>query len=117
MLGRPSGVHSGGFRTIFDLLRYASPGVLSYSMTAPAYFSIDGGKTSLNNFNYSTNGGDRGDWATNGSTTDIQDALIGTGQRKNFSVVDLTALDVLGDGGRNAGDTSAGNPNGVVLDC
>lgn len=115
VLGRISGVDSGGFRTVFDLFRYAAPGTLSYSMTAPAYFSIDGGRTDLNNFNYSTNGGDRGDWATSNSTSDIQDAFVATGQRKNLSVADLTALDVLGYGGRNAGDSRAGNPSGVVF--
>lgn len=115
VLGRISGVDSGNFRTVFDLFRYSAPGSLSYSSTSPTYFSINGGNTNLANFNYSTSGGDRGDWATTANSSDIQDAFISTGQRKNLSFVDLTVLDVLGYGGRNAGDTSVTDPSGVVF--
>jgi len=71
-LGRISGIHNTTptFRTPFDLFRYKSPGVLSYGYYDAAYFSIDGGKTNLGRFN-NTAGGDRGDWVTLSTSTDI----------------------------------------------
>ena len=61
VLGRISGLSgtSPTYRTVFDLFRYSSPGVLGFGYNDPAYFSIDGGRTSLNQFNYSSYGGDR----------------------------------------------------------
>jgi hypothetical protein len=46
-----------------NLYTYSSSGTLQLGSTAPAYFSMDGGKTNLNNFDMSA-GGDPGDWAT-----------------------------------------------------
>ncbi len=114
ILGRISGVDNGSWRTPFDLYRYAAPGTLGYAYKSAAYFSIDGGRTNLANFNYSTSGGDRGDWATTSSSADAQDAFIGKGQRKNITAVDLTALDVLGWGGANLGN-AGGNPQGIAF--
>ena len=68
----------------------------------------------LNRFNNSTSGGDRGDWATTSSTTDVQDAFIGKGQRKNLSAVDLAGLDVIGWSGANLGNASGG-PTGIAF--
>lgn len=116
VLGRISGVDSNGaFRTPFDLFRYGSPGNLSYSYNAPSYFSIDGGKTALGQFNYSASGGDRGDWATTGTSSDVQDAFISPGQRKNLLAVDFTALDALGWGGANLGNTATGSPTRIAF--
>jgi hypothetical protein len=115
-LGRISGIHNTTptFRTVFDLFRYKSPGVLSYGYYDAAYFSIDGGITNLGNFN-NTSGGDRGDWLTLATSTDIQDAFIAKGQRKNLTAVDLTGLDVLGYGGLNLGSTAWNSPQLVVF--
>lgn len=116
VLGRISGVDSkGSYRTPFDLFRYSAPGALSYSYNAPAYFSIDGGKTALGQFNYSSGGGDRGDWATTGTTSDVQDAFISPGQRKNLLAVDFTALDALGWGGNNLGNTATATPGKIAF--
>ena len=114
VLGRISGVDNGSWRTPFDLFRYSAPGVLSYGYNAAAYFSIDGGKTVLNRFNTSSSGGDRGDWATTSATTDVQDAFIGKGQRKNLSAVDLAGLDVIGWSGANLGNVKGG-PTGIAF--
>ena len=46
-----------------NLYTYASPGNLQLGSTAPAYFSVDGGNTNLNNFDMSA-GGDPADWST-----------------------------------------------------
>lgn len=98
VLGQISGVDSGSYRTPFDLFRYSSKGVLSYNYNSSAYFSLDGGATKLASFNYSTNGGDRGDWATTSTTSDARDAFIGRGQHKSITGVDLAALDATGWG-------------------
>ena len=115
-LGRISGFHSTtlSFRTPFDLFRYKSPGVLSYGYYDAAYFSIDGGRTRLGTFN-NTSGGDRGDWLTTSLTTDIQDAAIYKGQRKNLTALDLTGLDVLGYGGSNLGGTALNYPQTIAF--
>jgi len=117
VLGRISGLSSTSptYRTTFDLFRYSTPGVLSFGYNDPAYFSIDGGRTSLNQFNFSSYGGDRSDWLTTATTSDIQDAFISTGQPKNLTAVDLTGLDVLGYGGSNPGDTSVSSPTSVAF--
>ncbi|MBV8594160.1 MAG: NF038122 family metalloprotease [Caulobacteraceae bacterium] len=100
VLGRMSGIAgpSPGYRTVLDLFRYSAPGVMSDSYSAPAYFSLDGGATSLGAFNVSAKGGDRSDWATPDASGDIQDAFIPKGQRLTVSAADLTALDILGLG-------------------
>lgn len=116
VLGRISGVDSNGsYRTPLDLFRYGSPGGLSYGYNAASYLSVDGGKTVLARFNNSASGGDRGDWTTTATSADIQDAFISPGQRKNLTAVDLTALDVLGWGGSNLGDTSTSTPNKIAF--
>ena len=118
VLGRVTGLAAPGaptYRTVFDLFRYSSPGVLNDSYTTFAYFSVDGGKTNLGNFNNSSSGGDRSDWQTLTTSTDIQDAFASKGQRLNLTAADLTALDVLGYGGANLGDTAISKPTTVAL--
>ena len=107
VLGRISGVDGGKWRSPLDLFRYSAPGALSYNYNQAAYFSIDGGRTRLASFNNSSSGGDRGDWLTMSTSRDVSDAFIAKGQRKNLTAVDLTALDVLGWGGYNLGNSGA----------
>jgi hypothetical protein len=114
VLGRISGVDNGAWRTPFDLFRYSAPGVLGYNYKSAAYFSIDSGRTDLANFNYSTHGGDRGDWVTTSTSVDASDAFISKGQRKNITAVDLTALHAIGWSGSNLG-TAGGNPQGIAF--
>ncbi|HEV7384899.1 MAG TPA: NF038122 family metalloprotease [Phenylobacterium sp.] len=112
VLGRISGISSTSpvWRTPFDLYRYSAPGVLDYGYNDAAYFSINGGLTDLKDFNNSSSGGDRGDWATLTSIYDVSNAFISTGHPYNLTAVDLTALDVLGWGGTNLGNTGVGAP-------
>jgi hypothetical protein len=99
VLGRTSGLESANpaWATPFDLFRYAASGASSFSYTAASYFSIDGGKTNLGDFNYSGTG-DRGDWLSVGGATDLQDAFLSTGRAYALSASDLTALNTLGWG-------------------
>jgi hypothetical protein len=117
VLGRISGLYSPtpSFRTPFDLFRYKAAGVLDFGYNDGAYFSINGGVKKLANFNSSRSGGDRGDWTVAATSTDAQGAFIATGRRYNLTNVDLTALDVLGWTGSNAGDTKAGSPAGTAF--
>lgn len=113
VLGRISGLSgtSPSYRTVFDLFRYSAPGVLDFGYNDAAYFSINGGNTSLGTFNASSSGGDRSDWQTLSTSTDVQDAFVSTGQALNLTAADLMGLDVLGYGGSNLGDTSASSPD------
>ncbi len=97
VLGRVTGLQKAtpAFATLFDALRYAAPGVSSFSYSAPAYFSIDGGVTNLGAFNYSGTG-DRSDW--NAIAGDAQSAVLKTGTALSLSTSDMIALDVLGWG-------------------
>ena len=116
VLGRISGLSgsSPSWRTPFDLFRYSAPGQLSFSYTAAAYFSTNGGYANGGQFNVGS-GGDRGDWANSGPTaTDIQDAFLANGHRANLTAADFTVLDDLGYGGGNVGVTQVFNPTYVA---
>lgn len=103
-----------------DLYRYSAPGVRSftYSSSATAYFSIDGGTTNLVNFNQQgANGADFGDWGNSAGTRNgnnppqLQDAFGTPGAAINLGVNELTALNAIGwnltpDGLAAAGLTS-----------
>ncbi|MBV9118717.1 MAG: NF038122 family metalloprotease [Acetobacteraceae bacterium] len=109
VLGRISGLASSipSYRTVFDLFRYSAPGTLDLGYNDAAYFSIDGGKTNLGTFNNSSSGGDRSDWLTTSTSSDVQDAFVSGGQALNLTTVDLTGLDALGYGGSNLGNSNA----------
>ena len=100
VLGRISGLPSSGaatFATPFDAFRYTAVGVSSFSDSASAYFSIDGGKTDLGNYN-TVGLGDRGDWLVATSMGDASSAFFNKGKVYSLSSDDLTALDALGWG-------------------
>jgi hypothetical protein len=117
VLGRISGLAdaSAAYRTVFDLYRYSARGVLGFNYNSPAYFSVNGGATNLGEFNVSSIGGDRGDWANYGATvTDIQDAFLAAGRSSKLTAADLTALDALGYAGSNIGDTDLIAPTTIA---
>ena len=116
VLGRISGLsgRTPSFRTPFDLFRYSAPGVLSFSYASAAYFSLDGGRTSLGAFN-NASAGDRSDLLTLPGSRDIQDAFISPGQRGNLTASDLAGLDALGWGGANIGNTNTSAPTLVAF--
>ena len=56
-----------------DLFRYAAPGTRQLGLGLPAYFSIDGGKTDLSNFDISS---DPGDWARSNSGDSFEFGIV-----------------------------------------
>ncbi|MBV9523176.1 MAG: NF038122 family metalloprotease [Alphaproteobacteria bacterium] len=117
VLGRITGLNGNqsAYRTPFDLYRYSAARKLGFSYNASAYFSIDGGRTDLGDFNNAAAGGDRSDWLTLATSSDAQDAFIAPGQSLYLSAADLTALDALGWGGSNLGDTGWASPTMVAF--
>lgn len=99
VLGRVTALQSATpqWATPFDLYRYAAANTPGFSYAKPAYFSINGGLTSLGSFNIS-GGGDRSDWQTLTGSHDLQNAYLSTGVTLGLTNSDLTALDVLGWG-------------------
>jgi hypothetical protein len=79
-----------------DLYRYSAAGVRSYTSDPNilAYFSIDGGNTSLANFN-TNDQGDRQDFGDSPNPR-IQDAFGGAGARLENGLPERTFLDVIG---------------------
>jgi len=73
------------------LFQYSAPGVIQTTQGQPAYFSIDGGVTNLNNFDTAY---DAGDWGPN-----VTSDAFGYGAYDAVNSVtstDITLMDVLG---------------------
>ncbi len=62
-LGRINFPYGAGSYDALNLYTYSAPGVLQLNQATPAYFSVNGGTTNLNNFDMSASG-DPADWAT-----------------------------------------------------
>jgi hypothetical protein len=75
-----------------DLFRYSAPGTLTRSADQPVYFSVDGGRTDLSNFDTNS---DPGDWADNGSN-DCCNSVTYPGVATQFTQADQTVMEVLG---------------------
>jgi hypothetical protein len=93
-----SGTTSGFIANPFDLFRYSSAGTTSFSETAAAYASVNGGVTDLGSLENMSSSGDRSDWLTGANTTstDSQNALLTTGANAGLSISDEDVLKALG---------------------
>lgn len=80
-------------QSVLDLFRYTAAGTLDHTGTS-AYFSTNGGVTSINSFNGNPNAGDLGDWA--GVTLDAFNYAGSPGTNPPFSSGDITELNALG---------------------
>ena len=85
----------------YDFFYYSSKGVHDFAANGGGYFSIDGGKTDLANFN-TANGGDGADWVTGGTSNsggslyDAFNAFSTPAQISPVTQTDLTVLQALG---------------------
>jgi Ca2+-binding RTX toxin-like protein len=93
-LGRASGLQQDGSGryTVMDLFRYAAPGVRQLGTGEPAYFSINGGNTGLNNYDTTS---DLADWASSVSA-DSFGAVSYPGTVNVVTQSDITELNVIG---------------------
>jgi len=87
--------------TTLDLFRYSAPGTLDLSVGAAAYFSLDGGTTSLGAFSTGStvNGGDgrqASHWKDNLGLGIMDPTANPAGQANTPTNLDLTAFDVIG---------------------
>ena len=82
---------------IEDLFRYTSSGVRSYTTAVDdAYFSIDGGVTTLARFNQEWSGDFADWWSAGPHTPSAQDAFGTPGTTINYHEAERVALDVVG---------------------
>src|SRR4029077_15010195 len=98
IMGRVSYLSNGGDYGVMDLYRYAAAGVRQAGTGGPAYFSIDGGRTNLDNWNNARlAAGDLGDWAA-GAGADAFLNASPPGQINGLTGTVLTLMDALGWG-------------------
>jgi hypothetical protein len=95
VLGRISLLSANEY-SLMDLFRYSAPGVHNFVGAQPAYFSIDGGETNLNNFNTNP-GGDFGDWAISAGNDSFL-AFNNPGVINTLSSADIALMNLLGYG-------------------
>src|SRR3984957_5456254 len=95
-------VPNGGY-SVLDLFKYTKAGVLATSATQASYFSLDGGKTNLGNFDTTI---DPSGWAS-GTGADDFDTYLPLGAVYPITPVDKQELGVIGF---NVGATSPSAP-------
>jgi hypothetical protein len=96
-LGRVSGFGFGPQGSILDLFRFTSAGTLATNGDQPAYFSINGGVTALENF--ASTASDPADWSPSGAFASLADSFnaVATAGLENFvTSTDLNVMNLLG---------------------
>jgi len=97
-LGRVSGLISNTpiYAYAADMYRYTAPDTNSFSYSAAAYASVDGGDTKLGTYNNSGTGGDRVDWLASTGSDNAQSAHLVTGREYCLSTADQRLMTGLG---------------------
>src|SRR5262249_29247827 len=113
VMGRMALVGSSNAYSALDLFRYAGSSTRQLVAGQPAYFSIDGGRTNLNNFN-TVSGADWGDWAPSAGN-DSYDAFTSPGVVNSVTASDLNVMDVIGWDHVNSSSPSPISPDGSIL--
>ncbi len=93
MTGGEQGGPNNGY-TSLDLFHYADAGQRLFTGTKAGYFSIDGGRHALLDFNTNA-GGDFGDWARSAAPDSFL-AFSSSGVFNKISETDLREMDILG---------------------
>lgn len=93
VMGRTLGLGAPDY-TLMDLFRYSSPGDRALTEQGPAYFSLDGGKTSLGVFS-SQSLESTADWATRAGADTFSAAFI-PNHTYDLGAVDIMVMDALG---------------------
>ena len=94
IMGRSCDLGESNYYQPLDLFRYAASGQRSGTSTGPAYFSIDGGQTNLDNFATTS---DLSDWAsTSPYTPDSFNAFAEDGYENGLTPADVDVMEVLG---------------------
>lgn len=93
-MGRVEGLQEDGpgQYSIMDLFRYASSGNRQLGTGLPAYFSINGGKTDLDNYDVTS---DLADWAASNGP-DSFNAYASAGVENPVTQSDITEMNVIG---------------------
>jgi hypothetical protein len=89
-------VGSGPSYSLMDLFRYSPSGQFQTNPSGTAYFSIDGGRQLLKQWNDKSihNTGDLGDWA--GSSPDAYDDIAPLGKANRLSTTDYWLMNAIG---------------------
>ena len=109
-LGRIAG-HSSGLYQPLDLFRFSAPNTLQPTQGQPAYFSVDGGNTHLNNYETVSSTGSF--WVTT-DPTDVLNFSSTAGVVQVLTPTDLRQMDVLGYHLSAAGNAFAHTINDII---
>jgi len=99
--------------SLLDLFHYTSQGTHTYTGTTTNYFSADGGKTNLDNFNSDPNG-DLGDWAASAGHDSFL-AFSPTDEADLVSQSDITEMNALGYQIGSAASTPPGTSATMIM--
>ena len=95
----PSDLDPYAIYSVMDLFRYSAAGTLNLAAGAEAYFSLDGGVTSLGGFSTGVYNGDRrqaSHWKDNSGLGIMDPTMNPAGQINTPSELDLLVFDVIG---------------------
>ncbi|HLH12144.1 MAG TPA: NF038122 family metalloprotease [Methylovirgula sp.] len=111
VMGRTSSLDAFNSYSPLDLFRYDAPGILQGGHGDPSYFSVDGGQTSLADFNNDVTGSsksDLGDWAASAGLDAFRANNSGEGNENLVTPTDVTVMQAIGWTTTSAGAAPSG---------